>query len=118
MLFYFACEAAGASAPGIPHALLGRNVLHNSDAFAPRECEGVTCRIVSKQSDEPHLSPAISPPIYLPTRGVAKRRVASLRVMPGRGDEALLRADVPAIHVLSCGSKHVDARHKAGHDEW
>src|SRR3954451_23242830 len=23
MLFYFACEAAGASAPGIPHALLG-----------------------------------------------------------------------------------------------
>jgi hypothetical protein len=22
MLFYFACEAAGASAPGIPHALL------------------------------------------------------------------------------------------------
>ena len=23
---------------------------------------------------------------------------------------------VPAIHVLSCGPKHVDARHKAGHD--
>jgi hypothetical protein len=39
-------------------------------------------------------------------------------VMAARGDEALLRADVPAIHVLSCGSKHVDARHKAGHDEW
>src|SRR3954447_2259588 len=38
MLFYFACEAAGASAPGIPHALLGRKHLHNSDAFAPREC--------------------------------------------------------------------------------
>src|SRR4051794_11551950 len=34
------------------------------------------------------------------------------------GDEALLRADVPAIHVLCCGSKDVDARHKAGHDEW
>jgi hypothetical protein len=34
------------------------------------------------------------------------------------GDEALLRADVPAIHVLSCRSKDVDARHKAGHDEW
>src|SRR3954453_5635567 len=27
MLFYFACEAAGASAPGIPHALLGRKRL-------------------------------------------------------------------------------------------
>src|SRR4051794_13611766 len=39
-------------------------------------------------------------------------------VVAGRGDEALLRADVPAIHVLCCGSKHVDARHKAGHDEW
>src|SRR3954452_14228131 len=39
-------------------------------------------------------------------------------VMAGRGAEALLRADVPAIHVLSCGSKDVDARHKAGHDEW
>ena len=25
---------------------------------------------------------------------------------------------VPAIHVLSCWSKDVDARHKAGHDEW
>src|SRR4051795_8795071 len=36
--------------------------------------------------------------------------------MAGRGDEALLRADVPAIHVLDAGSKDVDARHKAGHD--
>src|SRR4051794_22072206 len=34
------------------------------------------------------------------------------------GDEALLRADVPGIHVLCCWSKDVDARHKAGHDEW
>ena len=25
---------------------------------------------------------------------------------------------VPAIHVLCCWSKDVDARHKAGHDEW
>jgi len=24
---------------------------------------------------------------------------------------------VPAIHVLAFGAKHVDARHKAGHDE-
>jgi hypothetical protein len=23
---------------------------------------------------------------------------------------------VPAIHVLACGAKNVDARHKAGHD--
>ena len=48
--------------------------------------------------------------------------------MAGRGDEALLRTEfqppsvmaglVPAIHVLSCWSKDVDARHKAGHDEW
>jgi hypothetical protein len=36
--------------------------------------------------------------------------------MAGRGDEALLRADVPAIHVLCCWSKDVDARHKAGQD--
>src|SRR3954453_15674381 len=44
MLFYFACEAAGASAPGIPHALLrnGGKFLHTSDAFAPRERRGVT----------------------------------------------------------------------------
>ena len=34
MLFYFACEAAGASAPGIPHALpwKGGNCFHTSDA--------------------------------------------------------------------------------------
>src|SRR4051794_28986704 len=41
MLFYFACEAAGASAPGIPHALLewkAERFIHTSDAFAPREC--------------------------------------------------------------------------------
>jgi len=45
--------------------------------------------------------------------------------MPGRGDEALLRARkvvitglVPVIHVLTCHrKKDVDARHKAGHDE-
>src|SRR5215212_8300886 len=40
-------------------------------------------------------------------------------VMAGRGDEALLRADVPAIHVLSRMSdrQDVDARVKPGHDE-
>jgi hypothetical protein len=40
-------------------------------------------------------------------------------VMAGRGDEALLRAHVPAIHVLCAGrSRHTrHARHKAGHDE-
>src|SRR3954470_5501517 len=37
-------------------------------------------------------------------------------VMAGRGDEASLRADVPAIHVLGAASKCVDTRHKAGHD--
>src|SRR5436309_1550464 len=37
-------------------------------------------------------------------------------VMAGRGDEASLRADVPAIHVHGAGSKYVDARHKAGND--
>src|SRR4051812_8568381 len=36
--------------------------------------------------------------------------------MAGRGDEASLRADVPAIHVLGAASKCVDTRHKAGHD--
>jgi hypothetical protein len=25
---------------------------------------------------------------------------------------------VPAIHVLICGNKFVDARHKAGHDQF
>src|SRR4051812_3112902 len=47
MLFYFACEAAGASAPGIPHALLewkAERFIHTSDAFAPREYAGVCCR--------------------------------------------------------------------------
>src|SRR3954447_16442428 len=42
--------------------------------------------------------------------------VTAAAVMAGRGDEALLRADVPAIHVLDAESKDVDARHKAGHD--
>src|SRR3954470_5665527 len=42
--------------------------------------------------------------------------VTAAAVMAGRGDEALLRADVPAIHVLDAASKDVDARHKAGHD--
>src|SRR3954453_1865504 len=39
MLFYFACEAAGASAPGIPHAFSwkGGKFSHTSGAFAPRE---------------------------------------------------------------------------------
>src|SRR3954451_19842625 len=37
-------------------------------------------------------------------------------VMAGRGEEASLRADVPAIHVLGAASKCVDTRHKAGHD--
>src|SRR3954468_12719637 len=46
MLFYFACEAAGASAPGIPHALLmgtADKFSHTSDAFAPRERGRVCC---------------------------------------------------------------------------
>ena len=47
----------------------------------------------------------------------AKRQVASLAVMPGRGDEALLRADVPGIHVLACCAKSVDGRDKRGHDD-
>jgi hypothetical protein len=34
--------------------------------------------------------------------------------MAGRGDEALLRADVPAIHVVArAAQKDVDTRHKA-----
>src|SRR3954454_17294630 len=47
MLFYFACEAAGASAPGIPHALLewkAERFIHTSGAFAPRERGCVCCR--------------------------------------------------------------------------
>src|SRR3954470_5719167 len=36
----------------------------------------------------------------------------TIRVMAGRGDEALLRADVPAIHVLGAATKQdVDAHH-------
>jgi hypothetical protein len=38
--------------------------------------------------------------------------------MAGRGDEALLRADDPAIHAFVMGSKQdLDARDKRGHDE-
>src|SRR3954452_6148163 len=37
MLFYFACEAAGASAPGIPHALLGRKLTCTTRAHSRRE---------------------------------------------------------------------------------
>src|SRR5947209_11619354 len=41
-----------------------------------------------------------------------------ISVMPGRGDEALLRADVPGIHVLlSGGLKDVDGRDRPGQDE-
>ena len=40
----------------------------------------------------------------------------TIRVMAGRGDEALLRADVPAIHVLRAARRDVDARDKPGHD--
>jgi hypothetical protein len=40
-----------------------------------------------------------------------------LTVMAGRGGEALLRADVPAIHDFLAARQDVDARHKAGHDE-
>ena len=52
-----------------------------------------------------------------------------LSVMAGRGDEALLRADVPAIPLSSwpglsrpstpyfCCAKNVDGRDKPGHDE-
>src|SRR5437762_6005384 len=42
-----------------------------------------------------------------------------LCVMPGRDDEALLRADVPGIHVLACyGKKDVDHRDKPGDDDF
>src|SRR4051794_11092148 len=61
MLFYFACEVAGASAPGIPHALLGRKrlaQLGRIHAARMRRCN-------------------------LPHREKATRRVASLAVMPG-----------------------------------
>src|SRR2546423_8147899 len=39
--------------------------------------------------------------------------------MPGQGDEALLRADVPGIHVLCAAhaKENVDGRDKSGHDE-
>src|SRR5436190_3546532 len=38
--------------------------------------------------------------------------------MPGQGDEALLRAHVPGIHVLCAGraKENVDGRDKPGHD--
>src|SRR4051794_38253081 len=37
MLFYFACEAAGASVPGIPHALLGRKLTCITRTHSRRE---------------------------------------------------------------------------------
>ena len=32
-------------------------------------------------------------------------------------DDAVLAGTVPAIYALPCGTKNVDARHKAGHDD-
>jgi len=46
--------------------------------------------------------------------GEATKRCFSRTFQP----PSVMAGLVPAIHVLSCGSKHVDARHKAGHDEW
>src|SRR3954467_3877183 len=97
MLFYFACEAAGASAPGIPHAL-------------PVERRRILAHLG-------RIRAARMRRCNLPHREEATRRVASLGVVPGRGDEALLRADVPGIHVLACCAKSVDGRDKPGHDD-
>src|SRR3954453_1959281 len=83
-------------APGIPCALSIRAVDAKLGRTAPRERGGVCL-------DWAVLNFAPSRPWF---------------VMAGRGDEALLRADVPAIHVLCWLSKDVDARPpKAGHDE-
>jgi len=37
--------------------------------------------------------------------------------MKARRDHAVMAGLVPAIHVLAAGTKGVDARHKAGHDD-
>jgi hypothetical protein len=38
--------------------------------------------------------------------------------MAGQSAKRVFALDVPAMHVLRCCSKDVDARHKAGHDEF
>jgi hypothetical protein len=40
------------------------------------------------------------------------------RACPACGAEALRRGEGPAIHVLAAAEKDVDARHKAGHDDF
>ena len=80
MLFYFACEAAGAlSARHSLRPLMFQMVNRLAKlGYAPRDREGVAIRQLTRES-------AV--------------------VMAGRGDEALLRADVPAIHVFLAVTK-------------
>src|SRR3954452_15174463 len=81
MLFYFACEAAGASRAWHslrPLIFRCANLQAKLGRIAPRECGGVAVSQLTRES-------AV--------------------VMAGRGDEALLRADVPAIHVFLAVTK-------------
>src|SRR5207248_9894293 len=80
MLFYFACEAAGASRAR--HSL--RPLMF--------QMAGRTAKLARMRRDR---------------GGVSVRQLIreSAVVMAGRGDEALLRADVPAIHVFLAVTK-------------
>jgi hypothetical protein len=80
MLFYFACEAAGASRAR--HSL--RPLMF--------QMAGRTAKLARMRRGR---------------GGVSVRQLIreSAVVMAGRGDEALLRADVPAIHVFLAVTK-------------
>src|SRR5258708_14661110 len=58
-VYYTPRAAAGASAPGIPHALLGGRFLNDSDAIAPRDREALSrrhCEELLRRSN-PALAP-------------------------------------------------------------
>src|SRR3954454_8150599 len=88
MLFYFACEAAGASAPGIPHALPGRKLTCTTRAHSRRENAKVsTCRIVRRQSDESHLSPSCPGLSRASTSLLVARKSVDGRDKPSHDDQ-------------------------------
>src|SRR4051794_6892841 len=113
-------------APGIPCALSIRAVDAKLGRTAPRERGGVTgstaviarqTRSVCARERERRSDPALRRG-RMDCFAALALTASAVRVRGCLKFQRVMAGLVPAIHVLCCRSKDVDARHKAGHDEW
>ena len=123
----FSHETCGAIRSAIAPSKTAIELSCRHDQSARSADERSAIRHTRKEAPKPVIpARACADPLAIP----AQRSCHHVFVMPGRGDEALLRADVPGIHVLLLfvASKNVDgrdvlARRRAstlipGHDKW